>query len=129
MDVITISSVIQHGLIARGRIFTVSTMLPDTPGQLVAVSNTIAQHKGNVIRIEHNQFVNINRNDGVELRLTIESFGVEPQTGDHRRSLMRQEFRPPGHPDRALAHRNPNRGSRNQTRRLIRRLVWFQMKV
>ena len=77
MDVITMSSVIQHGLIARGRIFTVSTMLPDTPGQLVAVSNTIAQHKGNVIRIEHNQFVNINRNDGVELRLTIESFGVE----------------------------------------------------
>lgn len=77
MDVITMSSVIQHGLIARGRIFTVSTMLPDTPGQLVAVSSTIAQHKGNVIRIEHNQFVNINRNDGVELRLTIESFGVE----------------------------------------------------
>ena len=77
MDVITMSSVIQHGLIARGRIFTVSTMLPDTPGQLVAVSNTIAQYKGNVIRIEHNQFVNINRNDGVELRLTIESFGVE----------------------------------------------------
>ncbi len=77
MDVITMSSVIQHGLIARGRIFTVSTMLPDTPGQLVAVSSTIAQHKGNVIRIEHNQFVNINRNDGVELRLTIESFGTE----------------------------------------------------
>ena len=77
MDVITMSSVIQHGLIGRGRIFTVSTMLPDTPGQLVAVASTIADCNGNVIRIEHNQFVNINRNDGVELRLTIEAFGAE----------------------------------------------------
>ena len=77
MDVITMSSVIQHGLIGRGRIFTVSTMLPDTPGQLVAVASTIAGCNGNVIRIEHNQFVNVNRNDGVELRLTIESFGAE----------------------------------------------------
>ena len=83
MDVITMSSVIQHGLIARGRIFTVSTMLPDTPGQLVAVSKTIADQNGNVIRIEHNQFVNINRNDGVELRLTIEAFGE-----DHKQQIV-----------------------------------------
>ena len=83
MDVITMSSVIQHGLIARGRIFTVSTMLPDTPGQLVAVSKTIADQNGNVIRIEHNQFVNINRNDGVELRLTIEAFGE-----DHKQLIV-----------------------------------------
>ena len=34
MDVITMSSVVQHGLIQRDRIFTVSVLLPDKPGAL-----------------------------------------------------------------------------------------------
>jgi len=75
MDVITISSVVQHGLIARGRIFTVSVLLPDRPGELVNVANIIAEQKGNVIRLEHNQFVSINRNAAVELTITMEAFG------------------------------------------------------
>lgn len=77
MDVITISSVVQHGLIARGRIFTLSVLLPDRPGELVNVANIIAEHKGNVIRLEHNQFVSINRNAAVELKITMEAFGHE----------------------------------------------------
>lgn len=77
MDVITISSVVQHGLIERGRIFTMSVLLPDRPGELVNVANIIAEHKGNVIRLEHNQFVSINRNAAVELKITMEAFGHE----------------------------------------------------
>ena len=77
MDVITLSSVVQHGLIERGRVFTVSVQLPDRPGELVNVSNVIAKLKGNVIRLEHNQFVSINRNSAVELRITLEAFGHE----------------------------------------------------
>ncbi len=77
MDVITISSVVQHGLIQRGRIFTVSVLLPDKPGELVRVADIIAKAKGNVIKLEHNQFVSINRNAAVELRITIEAFGHE----------------------------------------------------
>lgn len=77
MDVITISSVVQHGLIQRGRVFTVSVRLPDRPGELVAVANVIAEHKGNVIRLDHNQFVSINRNTAVELQITMEAFGHE----------------------------------------------------
>lgn len=77
MDVITISSVVQHGLIQRGRIFTVSVQLPDRPGELVNVSNVIAEHKGNIVRLEHNQFVSINRNAAVELTITMEAFGHE----------------------------------------------------
>lgn len=77
MDVITISSVVQHGLIERGRIFTLSVLLPDRPGELVNVANIIAEHKGNVIRLEHNQFVSINRNAAVELKITMEAFGHE----------------------------------------------------
>lgn len=77
MDVITMSSVVQNGLIQRGRIFTVSVLLPDKPGELVKVSQIIAQMQGNVIKLEHNQFVSINRNAAVELRITMEAFGLE----------------------------------------------------
>ena len=79
MDVITIASVVQHGLIERGRIFTLSVLLPDRPGELVNVANIIAEHKGNVIRLEHNQFVSINRNAAVELKITMEAFGHDHQ--------------------------------------------------
>ena len=77
MDVITMSSIVQHGLIQRGRIFTVSVLLPDKPGELVNVASVIAKMQGNVIKLEHNQFVSINRNDAVELRITLEAFGIE----------------------------------------------------
>ncbi|MCM1570061.1 MAG: threonine ammonia-lyase [Roseburia sp.] len=77
MDVITMSSVVQQGLIFRDRIFTVSVLLPDKPGELCRVSGVIADVNGNVIKLEHNQFVSINRNAAVELRITMEAFGTE----------------------------------------------------
>lgn len=77
MDIITLSSVVQHGLIERGRVFTISVLLPDRPGELVRVANVIAEANGNIIRLEHNQFVSINRNAAVELTITIEAFGHE----------------------------------------------------
>ena len=75
MDVITISSLVQHGLINRGRIFTFSVELPDRPGALLLVADVVAKANGNVIKLEHNQFVNINRQSGVELKVTLEAFG------------------------------------------------------
>lgn len=77
MDVITMSSVVQQGLILRDRIFTVSVLLPDKPGELSRVSDIIAKQSGNVIKLEHNQFVSINRNAAVELRITLEAFGTQ----------------------------------------------------
>jgi len=77
MDVITMSSVVQQGLIMRDRIFTISVRLPDKPGELYRVSGIIAEVNGNVIKLEHNQFVSINRNAAVELRITLEAFGTE----------------------------------------------------
>ena len=77
MDVITMSSVVQQGLILRDRIFTVSVLLPDKPGELSRVAGVIAGINGNVIKLEHNQFVSINRNAAVELRITLEAFGSE----------------------------------------------------
>jgi len=77
MDVITMSSVVQQGLILRDRIFTVSVLLPDKPGELTKVSSVISRTNGNVIRLEHNQFVSINRNAAVELTITMEAYGTE----------------------------------------------------
>ncbi len=83
MDVITMSSVIRQGLILRDRIFTVSVLLPDKPGELMKVSSVIAAENGNVIKLEHNQFVSINRNAAVELTITLEAYGTE-----HKEQIM-----------------------------------------
>ena len=77
MDVITMSSVVQHGLIQRDRIFTVSVLIPDKPGELVRVATIIAENQGNVIKLDHNQFVTTNRNAAVELKVTMEAYGTE----------------------------------------------------
>ena len=83
MDIITMSSVVQQGLIMRDRIFTVSVLLPDKPGELSRVSGIIAKENGNVIKLEHNQFVSINRSAAVELRITLEAFGTE-----HKKQIL-----------------------------------------
>ncbi len=83
MDVITMASLVQHGLINRGRVFTFSVLLPDRPGELERIAHIIARQKGNIIRLEHNQFVSINRNMAVELKVTLEAFGYE-----HRDTIM-----------------------------------------
>lgn len=84
MDVITMSSVVQQGLIFRDRIFTVSVLLPDKPGELAKVSQKLAEEQGNVIKLEHNQFVSTNRNSAVELRITLECFGT-----DHKKQILK----------------------------------------
>ncbi|MDO4976144.1 MAG: threonine ammonia-lyase [Eubacteriales bacterium] len=83
MDIITLSSVVQNGLIQRSRIFTISVCLPDVPGQLTQVSKIIAECNGNIIKLEHNQFISVNRNSAVELTITIEAFGEE-----HKKEIM-----------------------------------------
>ena len=93
MDVITFSSVVQHGLIARSRIFTVSVLLPDKPGELENVARVIAEQKGNIIKLEHNQFVTINRNSAVELVITMEAFGPEHKQ-EILESLNEHGYRP-----------------------------------
>lgn len=84
MDVITMASVVQQGLILRERIFTFSVLLPDKPGELVHVASIIAENQGNVIRLDHNQFVSINRNSAVELTITLEAFGP-----DHKKKILK----------------------------------------
>lgn len=84
MDVITLASLVQHGLIERERICSLSVLLPDKPGELTKVSSVIAQTQGNIVKLEHNQFVNINRNSAVELDITLETFGSE-----HKKQIIK----------------------------------------
>ena len=84
MDVITMASLVQYGLINRGRVFTFSVMLPDRPGELLHVAEIVANQKGNIIKLEHNQFVGINRQSKVELRVTLEAFGH-----DHKATILK----------------------------------------
>lgn len=84
MDVITFASLVQHGLIERERICTISVLLPDKPGELTNVSKVIAEAQGNIIKLDHNQFVSINRNSAVELDITMETFGH-----DHKEAIIK----------------------------------------
>lgn len=93
MDLITMSSVVQYGLIQRDRIFTISVLLPDKPGSLVKVSEIIASEQGNIIKLDHNQFIATNRNETVELKITIEAFGTEHKNSIFK-ALDRTGFRP-----------------------------------
>lgn len=83
MDVITMSSVVQQGLIFRDRIITVAVRLPDKPGELHKITGTIAAVNGNIIKLEHNQFVNTNKKVAVEVTITMETFGTE-----HKHQIM-----------------------------------------
>lgn len=75
IDVVTISSMINKGLVMRGRIFSFAVDLPDTPGQLVKVSEILAKNNANVIKLDHNQFSVLDRFHNVTLKVTIEANG------------------------------------------------------
>lgn len=77
IDVMTISSMINKGLVSRGRIFKFSVDLPDKPGQLVNISQILSMQNANVIKLDHNQFKNLNRFLHVELQVTVETNGEE----------------------------------------------------
>ena len=61
-----------------------SVLIPDKAGELVRVATIIAQNQGNVIKLDHNQFVSTNRNAAVELKITMEAFGTE-----HKNQIVR----------------------------------------
>ncbi|MBQ9886927.1 MAG: threonine ammonia-lyase [Lachnospiraceae bacterium] len=93
MDIITLSSTVQHGLAMKDRVFTVSILLPDMPGELVKVATIISELKGNVIELEHNQFVSVNRNDAVELKITMEAYGTQHKNKIFE-ELVKKGYRP-----------------------------------
>lgn len=77
-DTVSISAVIQKGMIARGRIMNFEVELPDTPGQLVKVATILAEQRANVIALDHDQFkASSHYTDSVSLGVTVETNGPE----------------------------------------------------
>lgn len=76
IDMLTISEIINQGLITRGRIMCFSVELPDKPGQLLRVAQILAELGANVIELQHNQFKAIDRySNKVMLEVTVETNG------------------------------------------------------
>jgi threonine dehydratase len=78
IDMVTISSIINQGMISRGRILCFSVDLPDRPGQLLKVAGLLSEINANVIGLQHNQFKAIDRYaNKVALEVTVETNGPE----------------------------------------------------
>ncbi|MDP3386622.1 MAG: threonine ammonia-lyase [Eubacteriales bacterium] len=92
IDVVTISSMINKGLISRGRIFCFTVDLPDVPGQLLKISQILAEQKANVIKLDHNQFKAMDRYENVQLEVTAETNGHN-HIGEIIASLDRNGFK------------------------------------
>jgi threonine dehydratase len=83
IDVLTMSQMIQRGLILRDRLLVFEVLLPNQPGELVNISQIICDLSGNVIKLEHNQFACVDRFHEVGLKVTVETFGTS-----HRQKII-----------------------------------------
>lgn len=77
IDMLTISTLINNGLVSKGRLFCFSVELKNVPGELLKISEVLAKENANVVKLEHNQFKAINRIHNVLLEVTVETNGHE----------------------------------------------------
>lgn len=77
MDMLTISSLINSGLVSRGRLFCFCIEVPNIPGQLLKLSQILCDMGANVVNLEHNQFKAMNRFKNVAVEVTVETNGYE----------------------------------------------------
>ncbi len=78
IDMVTISSILNQGLLSRGRIFAFQVELPDSPGQLLSIIRILSDERANVIELTHNQFKVTERyHNRVQLEVTVETNGME----------------------------------------------------
>lgn len=77
IDVVTISSMINNGLVSSGRLFCFQAEMPDTPGELLKIAQVLKDLNANVIKLEHNQFKALNRIKNVVLEVTVETHGYD----------------------------------------------------
>lgn len=77
IDMLTISTLINNGLVSKGRLFCFSIELKNVPGELLKISEILAKETANVVKLEHNQFKAINRIHNVLLEVTVETNGHE----------------------------------------------------
>ncbi len=91
VDVSLVSRTIEHGLVAAGRRVRFITTLPDRPGVLAKLLQTVANARANVISIEHHRLAQSLVLGYVEVQLEVE-------TRDHAHiELLCEHFRALGY--------------------------------
>lgn len=77
IDMLTITSLINSGLVKRNRLFCFTLELPNTPGQLMQIAKILSDSHANVVKLDHNQFKAANKLKNVQLEVTVETNGFE----------------------------------------------------
>ena len=73
VDPLLLTRIVDHGLSAAGRYLVLTVVLADRPGQLAALSATIAELGANVLSIEHHRTgIRLGFGDAL-VRLTLET--------------------------------------------------------
>ena len=75
IDMVSISSMVQKGLVAKGRIFGIQILLRDRPGELVNVAKILADMGANVVEVSHDQFQTLDRLQDVIIEVHAEANG------------------------------------------------------
>ncbi|MEO3775272.1 threonine ammonia-lyase [Micromonospora sp. B11E3] len=77
IDPLLMLRVIEHGLAAAGRYLRFTVRCSDRPGQLASLLAEIAEHRANVVDVEHQRAHPHLRLGEVEVALSVETRGVE----------------------------------------------------
>lgn len=77
IDVLSISNLINRGLVTRGRVFCFSVELPNLPGELNKISNVLSTLNANIISFEHNRYVSYDNISNIKLEATVETSGED----------------------------------------------------
>ncbi|HHX66841.1 MAG: threonine ammonia-lyase [Miniphocaeibacter sp.] len=75
IDMVTISTMVQKGLVSKGRLFGFTVLLPDRPGELLNIARILAEMSANVVEVSHDQFKTADRLTDVVLQVQVEANG------------------------------------------------------
>lgn len=83
IDLFTLSSIIQRGLVRSGRLVRMRVSVPDVPGALSEITNLLGKRNANIIEIQHQRaFTNLS------LRLAEVEFVLQTLGSDHIKEIM-----------------------------------------
>ncbi len=92
IDVVTMSELINRGLVVRGRVFCFAVELSDTPGELQMIATILADVGANIIKLDHNQFKTVDRFRQVHLEVTCETNGKH-HVAQIKRALKKKGYK------------------------------------
>lgn len=83
IDVKLLDSIINKGMLEKGRFLIFRTLIEDTPGSLKKVLNLLAQHKANVLHIQHARF-----RSNIPINCTEIEVELETRDAEHAQEIL-----------------------------------------